>query len=186
MSPSDPLLQQILRRLILRSFSTLRRRQIRICWGAEDELLYCATEDGQYTIAVNNVLQGAGRRVLEGGIAHELCHIEADLQLGSYQRQLAWERYARSRWARMREERVAEQRVIELGYGTHLLELIRFTRRLGYSFEREHGLSYVEVLRAEALRMPIQRRKGVIARFCGLPRHISCMEKTSWEKDVPV
>ena len=152
MGSSDPRLHQILRRLIIRSFPTLRGREISICWGAEDELLYCATDAGQYTIAVNDSLQGAGRRVLEGGIAHELCHIEADLELGSYQRQLAWELYARSRWARMREERAAEQRVIELGYGAHLLELIRFTRRLGYSFEREHGLSYLEVLRAEALR----------------------------------
>jgi len=85
-------------------------------------------------------------------IAHELCHIDADLRLGVFQRQLAWERYSQSRWYRMREERNTERRVIELGYGECLLELIRYARRLGYSFEREHGLLYAEVLRAEALR----------------------------------
>jgi hypothetical protein len=52
----------------------------------------------------------------------------------------------------MREERSVESRAIELGYGNQLLELIRFARRLGYSFKREHGLLYGEILRAERIR----------------------------------
>ena len=52
----------------------------------------------------------------------------------------------------MWEERATERRVIELGYGAHLLKLIRFARRLGYTFAREHGLFYFEILRAEMLR----------------------------------
>ena len=92
---------------------------------------------------------------MEGGIVHELCHIDSDLKLGAYQRRLAWERYARSRWYRIREERAIETRVIELGYGRHLLELIRFTGRLGYTFDREHGLSYAEVLRALSTPTPV-------------------------------
>jgi hypothetical protein len=45
-----------------------------------------------------------------------------------------------------------EARAIELGYRNQLLELIRFTRRLGFTFDREHGLSYAEVLRPELLK----------------------------------
>ena len=90
----------------------------------------------------------AGRRALEGGIAHELCHIEGELKLGRYSRELAWNRYSESYWRRMREERATELRVIELGYGRHLLELIRFARRLGYRFARQNGLFYAEILRA--------------------------------------
>jgi hypothetical protein len=148
----DSRLTRILHRLILRSFPKLRRRNITIRWGAKDELLYCTMTGEEYVIAVNSCLEKAGRRALEGGIAHELCHIEADLGLGRYQRELAWDRYLESRWYRMREERATELRVIVLGYGNHLLELIRFARRLGYAFEREHGLSYAEIVRAEATR----------------------------------
>ena len=100
-------------------------------------------------IAVNRCLEKAGRYVLEGGIAHELCHIEAELKLGRYQRELAWNRYSESYWYRMREERATEWRVIELGYGRHLLKLIHFAHRLGYRFARQHGLLYAEILRAQ-------------------------------------
>jgi hypothetical protein len=149
---TDTRLNQILHHLILRSFPKLRRRNITIGWGADDELLYYTVNAERYFIGVNNCLKKAGRRVLEAGIAHELCHIDADLKLGRYQRQLAWDRYLQSYWYRMREERATEWRVVELGYGTHLLELIRFARRLGYTFTREHGLFYAEILRAEMLR----------------------------------
>ncbi|HEY7337087.1 MAG TPA: hypothetical protein VH639_19495 [Bryobacteraceae bacterium] len=145
-------LNRILHHLILRSFPKLRRRNIAIRWGSEDELLYYTRHAEQYVIAVNNCLEKAGRRVLEGGIAHELCHIDSDLKLGRYPRELAWDRYSESYWYRMREERATEWRVIELGYGKHLLEFIRFARRLGYTFARQHGLFYAEILRAQALR----------------------------------
>jgi hypothetical protein len=123
-----------------------------IGWGAEEELLYYTADGDQCVIAVNPSLQAAPRRVLEGGIAHELCHIDADLRLGAYPRQLAWNRYSESWWYRMRNERATERQAIALGYGRQLLELIRFAHRLGYTFRREHGLFYAEILRAEALR----------------------------------
>ncbi|HEY7391066.1 MAG TPA: hypothetical protein VH640_21290 [Bryobacteraceae bacterium] len=145
-------LNRILRHLILRSFPKLRRRNITIRWCTDDELLYYTVHAEQYVIAVNSCLEQAGRRVLEGGIAHELCHIDADLKLGWYQRRLAWNRYSESYWYRMREERATEWRVVELGYGLQLLNFIRFAHRLGYTFAREHGLFYAEILRAEVLR----------------------------------
>ena len=113
-------------------------------------MFYYAVDAEQYLIAVNPSLRGAPRSALEGGIAHELCHIDADLRVGVYPRELAWNRYSESRWFRMRNERATEQQAIALGYGRHLMELIRFARRLGYTFAREHGLSYAEILRTEA------------------------------------
>ena len=140
--------------MVRRSFPKLRRRAIAIGWGAQDEL-FCYTADAdEYLIAVNPSLERAPRRVLEGGIAHELCHIDADLNLGVYPRQLAWNHYLESRWYRMRNERATEREAVALGYGPHLMALIRFAHRLGYRFEREHGLFYAEILRAEALRRP--------------------------------
>ena len=148
MPDPDVRLNAILRHLICQSFPRLRRRVITIEWGGGEDLLYYAVHSGQHRIVVNESLRGAGRSVLEGGITHELCHIDADLRLGLYQRLLSWEKYSRSRWYRMKEERSTEHRIIDLGYGKSLLDLLRYGRRLGYSFEREHGLLYVEVLRA--------------------------------------
>jgi hypothetical protein len=105
-----------------------------------------AVQEVQCLITVSDGLREAPRRVLEGGLAHELCHIEADFRLHGHQRDLAWRRYRESRWCRMREERATEERVIELGYGPHLLALTHFAHRLGYSFSRENGLLYAEVV----------------------------------------
>lgn len=148
---SENLLNCLLRRLIFRSFPSLRRHAILIRWGTQDELLSYSVSGHERLITVSHCLKGARCSALEGGIVHELCHIESELLLGPYQRRLAWELYARSRWCRIREERSVEARAIELGYRDQLLELIRFTRRLGFTFDREHGLSYAEVLRPELL-----------------------------------
>lgn len=145
----DPRLHRILTRLIFRSFPRLRRVSLRILWGApEDVFLGYVRSDGQHVIRVHESLRPAPRIVLEGGIAHELCHVDADSRMGPYQLQAACSRYAQSRWFRMREERAIECRVLELGYGLQLLAFVRFARRLGWSFSREHGLLYAELVRA--------------------------------------
>jgi hypothetical protein len=149
---SENLLNSLLRRLMVRSFPRLRRYAILIRWDTQDDLLCYSVTGHERLITVSHCLKEARRGALEGGIVHELCHIETELLLGPYQRHLAWDRYSRSRWCRMREERSVEARAIELGYRNELLELIRFTRRLGFTFDREHGLSYTEVLRPELLK----------------------------------
>lgn len=137
-----------MRRLIVRSFPRLRRKPLVISWGSEDELLFYNVEEGKYRIWVHDCLRGATRRVLTGGIAHELCHVDTDLRMAPAQRDFAWARYFQSRWNRIREERATEQRVVELGYAPELLAFIHYTRRLGYSFTREHGLLEWEIERA--------------------------------------
>src|SRR5437016_9986115 len=162
----DLYLRRLLSRLILRSFPRLRGLPLTIFWGAGDELLSYTFHEDHYLVCVNDCLKPATKRVLEGGIAHELCHIDADLRMGPYQRQLAWSRYNRLRWCRMREERATERRVIELGYGPHLLAFVRFAHRLGYSFSREHGLLYAEICRAvEAARATFPERFGSRVRY---------------------
>ncbi len=143
----NALLTSLLRQVRRRSFPRLRSRSISIDWGTTDGLLSYAVDSDQYAITVNDRLRKASRTALTGGIAHELCHIEAETKLGIYARELAWSRYADSKWYRMREERSVESRAVELGYGSHLLELTRFAHRLGYTFKREHGLLYRELLR---------------------------------------
>jgi len=141
-----------------------------ISWDVDCGLLDYNVESDHHHIRVDDCLRGAPRRVLEGGIAHELCHIDADLKMGPYQRELAWSRYARSRWSRMREERATERRVIELGYGPQLLALIRFAHRLGYTFSREDGLLYAEVCRAMRIQ-PRTESRGTL--YDGIVRRLS-------------
>src|SRR5690242_6817779 len=126
--PSDTRLSSILHQLIHRSFPALRSLRIQIHWDSMDELFYYTEESGWYSIVVNECFAAAPRAALEGGIVHELCHIDADRKLRPYQRDLAWERYDASRWYRMREERRVERRALELGYGPALLALIRYSR----------------------------------------------------------
>src|ERR1700744_2289030 len=103
-------LRKILRRLLVRSFPRLRHIRLTIAWGVDDALMCYTVTNGTHLIRVNECLRPATTQVLEGGLAHELCHIDADLRLGRYQRELAWRRYVASRWCRMREERATEIR----------------------------------------------------------------------------
>jgi hypothetical protein len=132
----------------VRSFPRLRRLPVDIVWDEMDDLLLYSVESGRHVVRVNRILRSATDRVLKGGIAHELSHIDADMRMGRYQLELAWQRYERSRWSRVREEQSTERRVLALGYGPQLLAFVRYARRLGYSFSREHGLPYAEIRRA--------------------------------------
>ena len=46
----------------------------------------------------------------------------------------------------MRNERATEQQAVALGYGAQLMALIRFGHGLGYTFAKEHGLSFAEIV----------------------------------------
>jgi hypothetical protein len=109
----------------------LRHLRLTISWGADDDLLRYTVQGANHLIRVNDCLRLAPRQVLEGGIVHKLCHVDADIRIAPFQRELAWLKYGRSRWCRMREERGTEVRVIELGYGASLLAFVGFARRLG-------------------------------------------------------
>ncbi len=138
----------ILRRVVATGFPELARLRISIAFEdlSDDDLLYYDIDAGRYRIGVGDCLRAAPRRVLEGGIAHELSHILHDCRLGPFQRKLALENYARSMAYRIRDERRTEMRVIERGFGEHLLTFVQYAKTLGYSFSREHGLLIGEVL----------------------------------------
>jgi hypothetical protein len=142
-------LHAVIRLLVARSFPELKRHRIGIEFGELDRdtcFFYCL-EAGRYRITVSNSLRRAPRRVLEGGIAHELSHILGDSGLGPRQRDLAFGRYARSRSYRMRDERETDLRQIDRGYGPHLLAFLSYAKTLGFRFTREHGLVPAEISR---------------------------------------
>ena len=142
-------LDAILRRMVALSFPELKRLRIAIQFGELDPdacFFYCL-DAGRYRITVSNGLGRAPRRVLEGGIAHELSHILRDSRLGPWQRDLAFGRYVRSSAYRMRDERGTDLRQIGRGYGPQLLAFLAYAKALGFRFTREHGLLRSEISR---------------------------------------
>jgi hypothetical protein len=133
--------------MVAKSFPELKRFRIAIQFGEldRDTCFFYYLETGRYRITVSDCLRRAPRRVLEGGIAHELSHIVHDSRLGPYQRDLAFQRYARSAAYRMRDERNTELRQIDRGYGPQLLSFVSYAKTLGFRFTREHGLLRAEI-----------------------------------------
>ena len=152
----------ILRRIVANSFPDLKRLRIAIEFGEldRDTCFFYSVEAGRYRITVSNCLRRAPRRVLEGGIAHELAHIVQDSRLGPRQRDLAYQRYDRSPAYRMRDERKTDLRQIDRGYGPQLLAFLSYARRLGFRFTRQHGLLSAEI--SSRLRMHERARLRTI------------------------
>ena len=144
----EPPITAMLRRLIAKSFPELKPLNLTIAFRRldDDECLRYDCESGRYAISINDFLRAAPRRALEGGIAHELCHLLHDSRLGPLQRRFAYDYYAHSAAYRIRDERATEIRQIERGYGPHLLAFLRYARISGYTFSREHGLPLRELI----------------------------------------
>jgi hypothetical protein len=137
----------ILRILIRRGFPELTGRHFHIRFGDyEDWMWYDVDADG-FAIGIDNALQAAPRRVLEGGFAHELAHIVRDLRVGPFQRALGYERYRHRRAYRIHDERATDREAIGRGYGRQLLAFMLWGRTRGYTSGREHGLLFAEVMR---------------------------------------
>ena len=139
----------ILRPMVARRFPELKRHRIAIEFGEldRDTCFFYGWEAGRYLITVSNCFRPAPRRVLEGGIAHELSHILRDSRLGPWQRELAFGRYARSSAYRMRDERSTDLRQIDRGYGPQLLAFLSYSKTMGFRFTSEHGLLRAEISR---------------------------------------
>jgi hypothetical protein len=147
-------LESVLRQMVLRSYPELRRFRVGIAFEdlESGDCLQCYTRNGRFRIAVSPLLRDAPRRALEGGLAHELAHVLRDCRLGPFSAKLSSERIAASRSYRLREERATDLTAIERGYGPHLMELVRFARRLGIRFYRENGLLPEEIARLSRMR----------------------------------
>lgn len=136
---------------LLRAFPELRRREIRIRFGdCDDALMRYDVEGRAFVISVDNTLRGAPRRVLEGGLAHELAHLARDCRIPPGRRDRMLAIYAASPWYRARDERATDRLAIDLGFGPQLYAFMRYARARGAKFRREHGMSLAEVARIQA------------------------------------
>jgi hypothetical protein len=141
-------LDGVLRRVVARAYPELQRHRIAIEFGglSPDACFFYYQQGGRYGITVSDLLRKAPRRVLEGGVAHELSHIVHDSRPGPSQRERGLRRYARSAAYRMRDERETDLRLIERGYGRQLLAFLSYAGRLGFRFTRQHGLIRAEIV----------------------------------------
>jgi hypothetical protein len=138
----------ILRILIRRHFPELRRVRIALQAGDYDCWMYYEPAGRRsFILGVDRSLEGAPRRVLEGGFAHELAHITRDIRYSPFQLDRAFGRYQRSLAWSIRDERNTDLEAIRRGCGPQLLALMRYGRARGYPSCREQGLLIGEVRR---------------------------------------
>ena len=137
----------ILRILIRRGFPELAGRHFEIRFGDYDDWMWYDISGARFIIGVDNSLRSAPRRVLEGGLAHELAHITRDLRLRPLQRARAYQRYGVSSVYRIRDEQATDREEMRRGYGRQLLALMLWARARGFTSGREHGLLLADVYR---------------------------------------
>ena len=137
----------ILRILIRRGFPELAGKRFRIQSDEYDDWMWYDLCGDAFVIGADNSFRTAPRRVLEGGLAHELAHIVRDRRFGPFQRSLAYARYGLLPSFRVRDEQDTDREAIRRGYGRQLLALMLWARARGYTSGREHGLLLDQVTR---------------------------------------
>lgn len=143
-------IHSILRQVIRRGFPELARMTIVLSIGEHaDWMSYEAVGEGcrSFIIGVDVSLVSASRRVIAGGLAHELAHIVRDSRMRRWQRDRAYSLYLTSQAFRTRDERETDREAIARGYRPELLELMLFGRARGYLWGQEDGLTLPEVHR---------------------------------------
>ncbi len=128
--------------IIRKAFPELINEDIQIEYK---ELRDACLEYGKFTsegfhIEVDESLRTAPVDVINGGIAHELCHIMADKKRGLSE----WLLRKSVRY-RMLDERDTDLRTIIRGYGRELLAFLRYAETKGYPYYKEDGLSIREI-----------------------------------------
>lgn len=140
-------LENIIKTIIKDSFPELMNEDIQIEWkDLKDALMEYGglSVDGFY-IEVDKSLKKANKKVLIGGIAHELCHILEDIKLGKEKSLRSRIAYKISRRYKTLDERNTDLQVIIRGYGKELLEFMKFSIENGYDYYKEDGLSAMEI-----------------------------------------
>jgi hypothetical protein len=145
-------INSILRQVIRHGFPDLARKTIVLSIGEYADWMFyepAGQSRGSFIIGVDVSLLGASRRVIAGGLAHELAHIVRDSRMRRWQRDRAYSLYFTSPAFRTRDERETDREAIARGYGRELLELMLFGRARGGLWGREDGLTLPEVHRME-------------------------------------
>jgi hypothetical protein len=136
-------LEDIRDEIIQEGFPELMDEDVQIAYENIDDAL-CAygelTEEGYY-IDVDISLRDAPRRVIEGGVAHELSHILTDRDAGTEDT----EAYRLSKRYRILDERNTDVLTILRGYGPQLLAFLEYSEKKEFPRYKEDGLSMREI-----------------------------------------
>ncbi|TSE04403.1 MULTISPECIES: hypothetical protein [Aquimarina] len=140
-------LQTILNDIIKNAFPELMDEDIAIEWkNLEDALMDQGGLTGHgYFIEVDESLKKANEAIIVGGIAHELCHILADLKVGKWQILLDRVAYRIFKRYRTLDERNTDLQAIIRGYGSSVLLFMKYSENKGYNYYKEDGLSIREI-----------------------------------------
>lgn len=99
----------------------------------------------KYHIEADKKMKKAPLEVVEGGLAHELAHIERDSKLGFFERREDIRKYNDSAEYRKEDERETDMLVIQKGYGKQLLEFIKYHNKRRRKYKKKDGLTKKEI-----------------------------------------
>ena len=118
-------LVDVLEEIISKSFPELSKQKIKIRYEKMPSALFAF--DGimnHYHISVDSTLKKASKKLIQGGLVHELCHIVNEMNLSKYMKRNDLKLYGKNSHYRQLDEKNTDLQVIMRGYGSHLLELI--------------------------------------------------------------
>ncbi|MBU2522941.1 MAG: hypothetical protein KKE23_01470 [Nanoarchaeota archaeon] len=119
-------LRNVLDEIVSNSFPELKKQKINLKYEKLSEYLFnFGGTMNHYWISVESTLKKASKKLIQGGIAHELCHIVNDMNLSKYMKRNDLKLYKKNSRYRQMDERHNDLQVILRGYGIHLIELIK-------------------------------------------------------------
>ncbi|MBI4170961.1 MAG: hypothetical protein HY514_04650 [Candidatus Aenigmarchaeota archaeon] len=139
-------LAKIRNRLLKEGFPDLLDEDISVKYArCKPYFDYDGSSKKGYRIRACLEMRRAPLQAVEGGLAHELCHIATEKFLGKKQRKQDVKLNKKSKRYRTLDERDTDLRVILRGYGRQLLALLQYAERKGDTYHKDDGLSAREV-----------------------------------------
>jgi hypothetical protein len=140
-------LEKIRDEIIKKAFPELKEEDIQIEYKKLDDALVewgALTGEGFY-LEVDEGLKNAPRDVLEGGIAHDLCHVVSEKEQGRFESWLDGVLYRNFKRYMRLDERNTDVEAVLRGYGQQLLTFLEYAEKEGHPRYREDGLSIIEL-----------------------------------------
>lgn len=135
-------LNQIIAEIVPQAFPELAGKKIELEYVRLDDASFdCVSYREHYWIRVDKDMASAPRRVLVGGLAHELCHFILN------KKETVWQalKYKLSKSYRIIVERNTDLETIKRGFGPQLLALARYNETQNDGYDAESGLSAAEL-----------------------------------------
>lgn len=130
------------------SFPEIKDKKIKIKYVKLPYNFFAVSgENGEYIIEIDGyTMANVSKRVIVGGLAHELAHLQIDKNLRGLAKTLDTERYSTSKVYKRNIERNADVETISADYGKELYSFTRFAEKCRKKKKwKNYGLTSKEI-----------------------------------------